>query len=207
MDEGKRKQAKKQLANITPKDKHRMPFKNNDKTDNIIIVHREIGEEHLKKALKFAKENGATFNDILVTAFITALGKVANLPDDDSIRISCATDLRRHMKSLDNIGYTNHVSFSHCYLENKGSNFKETLIKVAEKTNEFKNDPFMGLHGIPLLNFAYKSMTYIQAETLVKMFYNNPVLCCQFFKLNKKTASPAGPGLGRGCRILSFSSL
>lgn len=177
MDKDKRKLAKKQLANVAPKDNHRMPFKSNEKTDNIIIVHREIGEEYLKKALSFAKENGATFNDILVTAFITALSKVAKLPEDDSIRISCATDLRRHMKSLDGIGYTNHVSFSHCYLENKGKNFKETLIKVSEKTNEFKNDPFMGLHGIPLLNFAYKSMTYIQAETLVRMFYNNPVLC------------------------------
>ena len=34
----------------------------------------------------------------------------------------------------------------------------------------------MGLHGLPLLNIAYKSMVYLQAETVVKLFYNNPTL-------------------------------
>lgn len=176
MDKNTAKLAKKQFANITPKDNHRMPFKNNDKTDNIIIVHREIDSAHFSKAMAYAKSVGATVNDILVASFITALAKISNIPEADSIRISCATDLRRHMKSTDGIGYTNHVSFTHCYLENKGKDFKETLLKVSEKTKEFKEDPYMGLHGIPLLNIAYKSMTYLQAETLVKLFYNNPVL-------------------------------
>ncbi len=80
------------------------------------------------------------------------------------------------MKSLDNVGYTNHVSFIHCALDEKGADFKETFKKVSAKTKELKNDDFIGLHGLPLLNIAYKSMVYLQAETIVKLFYNNPIL-------------------------------
>ena len=57
-----------------------------------------------------------------------------------------------------------------------GNNLKETISIVSNKTKELKADEFMGLHGIPLLNFAYKSMFYIQAEPIVKFFYRNPTL-------------------------------
>ncbi len=176
MDKETLKHAKKQFANISPKPKYTMPFKNNNKTDNIIIVSREVEAEKFEKAKNFAKNNGGTVNDILVTAFITALGKVAKLSPLDSVSVACATDLRRHIKDLSGIGYTNHVSFIHCSLEEKGNCFKETFQKVSAKTKELKKDPYIGLHGLPLLNFAYKSMVYLQAETIVKLFYNNPVL-------------------------------
>ena len=175
MSKEKQKRAKKQLANISPKTKRVLPF-TEEKTDNVIIVHREISEDSFKKAMTFAKENKATVNDILVSAFMMALKKVSDLKAEDDINVSCAIDLRRHMKNLENVGYTNHVSFMHCYLNKTSENFKETLQLVANKTKELKQDEFIGLHGLPLLNFAYKSMTYIQAETLVKLFYNNPIL-------------------------------
>ncbi len=172
----KRKKAKKQFANISTKCKRTLPFKNNDKTDNVIIVYREISEEQTTKAVNFAKENGATVTDLLIAAYITALGKVSGMTADDNISVACATDLRRHIKDLSTIGYTNHVSFGHCALDRMGENFSETLGLVTHKTKELKNDEFMGLHGLPLLNIAYKTMIYLQAENVVKLFYNNPTL-------------------------------
>ncbi len=176
MDKATAKAAKKKFINISPKPKVTMPFKNNDKTDNIIIVSREVEADKFENAKAFAKENGGTVNDILVTAFITALGKVNNLSATDEVCVACATDLRRHMKTHDGIGYTNNVSFIHCELDKKGLDFKETFKFVSAKTKELKADEFMGLHGLPILNIAYKSMVYIQAEAIVKLFYNNPVL-------------------------------
>lgn len=170
------KKAKKQFANISPKDKHILPFESLDEENNVIIVHREIDEDSFTKAVKYAKSIGATVNDILVAAYIDAFGKVSEMDENESVNVSCATDLRRHLKDNSSIGYTNHVSFAHCYLEHKGADFKDTLNKVSLKTKEIKKDPFMGLHGLPLLNFAYKSMVYLQAETIVKLFYNNPTL-------------------------------
>ncbi len=175
MSPEKRKKAKKQLANISPKIKRTLPF-TDEKTENVIISSREISSENFAKALQYAKRVGATATDVVLAAYITALGKVSGLDADDEISVACATDLRRHIKDLSNIGYTNHVSFAHCHLKHKGKDFKETLACVSEKTKELKADEFMGLHGLPLLNFAYKSMSYLQAETAVKLFYNNPVL-------------------------------
>ncbi len=172
----KKKQAKKQLINISPRAKRTLPFENNDKTDNVLIVYREVNEENTAKAIRFAKENGATVTDLLIAAYITALGKISGMNADDDISVACATDLRRHIKDLNSIGYTNHVSFGHCSLKRMGKDLGETLELVSEKTKEIKNDEFMGLHGIPLLNIAYKTMVHLQAEAVVKLFYNNPVL-------------------------------
>ena len=175
MSPEKLKKAKKQLANVSPKVKRTLPF-TKDETDNVIISAREISAEKFTNALTYAKSIGATATDILLAAYITSLGTVSSLNSDDDISVACAVDLRRHMKDLSTLGYTNHVSFIHCALERKGVDFKETLYLVSQKTKELKSDEFIGLHGLPLLNFAYSSMTYIQAETLVKLFYNNPVL-------------------------------
>ena len=176
MDKATFKKAKKQLANVSPRDKNRMPFQNNNVENNVIIVSRRIEEDYFSKAIAYCKENGATVTDLLLAAFIDALSKIADIKPNDKISVACATDLRRHIKDLSSLGYTNHVSFVHCALDKKGSDLKDTLKAVSAKMREIKADEFMGLHGLPLLNFAYKSMVYLQAETIVKLFYNNPVL-------------------------------
>ena len=175
MDEKTLKAAKKQLANISPKIKRTMPFKTLDKTDEIIIVSRQVEADKFQKAVEYAKEKGATVTDLLIASFINALATITDMPSDEAVSIACATDLRRHIKDLSTLGYTNHVSFSHCSIAGTGGSFDTILERVSNKMKEIKSDPFMGLHGLPLLNFAYKAMTYIQAENAVKMFYNNPV--------------------------------
>lgn len=176
MDKATLKKAKKQLANVSPRDKNRMPFENNNIENNVIIVSRKIEREYFSRSIAYCKENGATVTDLLLASFIDSLGKIANIKPEDKISVACATDLRRHIKDTSTLGYTNHVSFVHCSLDKKGSDLKDTLKSVSQKMKENKDDEFMGLHGLPLLNFAYKSMTYLQAETIVKLFYNNPTL-------------------------------
>ena len=50
------KKAKKQLANISPKDNHILPFESLQKEDNVIIVSREIESETFSKVIKNAKQ-------------------------------------------------------------------------------------------------------------------------------------------------------
>lgn len=170
------KGAKKQFANISPRDRHILPFESTEKIDNVIIVSREIDEYHFSKAVNYAKSVGATVNDIIVAAYIDAFAKVTGMTTTEGINVSCATDLRRHINDPSSIGYTNHVSFIHCNIPEIGKNIHETLKNVSDKTKELKKDPYIGLHGLPLLNIAYKTMIYLQAETVVKLFYNNPTL-------------------------------
>ncbi len=168
--------AKKQFANISPKDNHKFPFSDNDIEKNVIIVSRTVNESSFNKAVNYAKSVGSTVNDLIIASYINALSEVAGFKPEESISISCATDLRRHIKDLSTIGYTNHVSFSQCAIPRIGNNLSETLSLVTRRMNEIKEDPFMGLHGLPLLNIGYKTMIYLQAEPVVKLFYRNPTL-------------------------------
>lgn len=213
-----KKKAKLQIANVSPRDKHRFPFENNNVEDSVVIVSRKIEREHFEKAVSYTKSQGATVNDLLVASYIDALKKVAGFKNNESISISCATDLRRHIKDASSIGYTNHVSFSHCAVDKMGENLKDTLSVVKEKTKELKNDEFMGLHGLPLLNFAYKTMVYAQAEPIVKLFYRNPTLSLsnvgaidtQAFSLggNKPfSAFVAGAAKNKPCAVMTALSI
>jgi hypothetical protein len=89
---------------------------------------------------------------------------------------------------------------------------------VSKKTKELKTDEFMGLHGIPLLNFAYKSMFYIQAEPIVKFFYRNPTLSVSnvgaidtvaFSLANNKpfSAFVAGAAKNKPCAVMTALSI
>lgn len=176
MEGAKKIKAKLQFANISPRDKHRFPFENDNIENDVVIVSRKIESEYFGKAVDYAKSVGASVNDLLVASYIDALKKIANFNGNESISVSCATDLRRHIQDKTAIGYTNHVSFSHCAVEKMGDSLKETVEIVRDKTRELKSDEFMGLHGLPLLNIAYKTMIYLQAEPIVKLFYRNPTL-------------------------------
>ena len=171
----KAKRAKKQFANISPRLKLRFPFENDNREDDIIIVSRKIESDAFIKAKEYAKNLDATVTDLLIACYMDSFGKIADFSADKRISVSCATDLRRHIKDFSDIGYTNHVSFVHCDIPRRGNSFKDTLELVRNKMKAIKQDEFMGLHGLPLLNIAYKTMIYLQAENVVKLFYNNPV--------------------------------
>lgn len=172
----KQKRAKKQFANVSPRIKHIFPFENNNREDNVIIVSRKIEEEYFLKAKSYAKGVGATITDLLLSTYIYSFSKITGINKNERISVACAIDLRRHMKEISDIGYTNHVSFVHCDLEKQGSDYRETISLVSNKMKDIKKDEFIGLHGLPLLNIAYKTMIYLQAENVVKLFYNNPKL-------------------------------
>ncbi len=218
MDKAKQKKAKMQFANISPRDKHRFPFENDNIEDNVIIVSRKIEKEYFQRALEYTKQQGGTANDLLVASYIDALKKVAGFKNEESISVSCATDLRRHIKNKSSIGYTNHVSFSHCAVERMGEDLKDTLSIVSAKTKKLKEDEFMGLHGLPLLNIGYKTMIYLQAEPVVKLFYRNPTLSVSnvgaidtdaFSMANNKPfwAFVAGAAKNKPCAVMTALSI
>ncbi len=171
-----RAKAKRLFAAVAPKDKHTFPFTPDDGASKVVIVGKEIGSGLFIKAREACKRKGATVNDLLVAAYMDAYGKLTGMSADESLNVSCAVDLRRYLKDTKRIGYTNHVAFIHCDLPRKGASIDETLALVAAANAKSKSDPFMGLHGLPLLNFGYKTMIYAQAEPVLKAFYRNPPL-------------------------------
>ena len=167
----KAKKAKTQLSNVSPREKKTLPFTEREKGDKARICHKTVSADVFARAFSKARALGSTGNDMLIAVYADACQKMLSFEGD--ISISSALDLRRHMNNPDNIGYTNHTTFMPCTIERVGGDITETLRLVTQSTKKSKADEFLGLHGLPLLNFAYNAMIYAQAEPIVKFFYNN----------------------------------
>lgn len=167
------KKAKKLFAAVSANDKHTLPFSQAEKNDNKMIVRKRISSDVFEPARKKAKALGATANDLLSAAYIRSFYEISGCDENERVGISCAVDLRRHIKHPENLGYTNHTAFMPCIVESMGKTMEDTLKAVAKSTREAKNDKFVGLHGLPLLNAAYSTMVYAQAELIIAAFYNN----------------------------------
>jgi len=172
-DKDQRKKAKAQILGNSAHEKKALPFTKKNGKERNILIFKKIDAEIFNSAAAKGKELGATANDVLVAAYIRSAYKLIGCDKNERMCISCAVDLRRHMKNPDRIGYTNHTTFMPCTVNGMGEAMEDTVKAVAECNRKNKKDPFLGLHGLPLLNFAYKAMTYIQAEPTVRLFYAN----------------------------------
>lgn len=171
-----KKMAKNLYKNINSADKHGFPFTPDSIRDKSFIARRKLSAETFDKLRASGKKRGATINDMLLTAYFYSLYELANFNPYDGFSISCAIDLRRHIKNSDNSGITNHTAWMQCKVPQKGKDIFETLDYVVRSSNQFKEDKFMGLHGLPLLSFGYKILPHAASEEIIKIGYANPLL-------------------------------
>ena len=170
------KMARNLYRNVCAKDTHKFPLTESKESDRSFIARRRLSEETFLKLKSVGKAHGATVNDMLVTAYFYSLYELAEYGEDESVTISCAIDLRRHMKDDGGQGVTNHTAFMQCNIPRRGRNIFETLQYVINSSNLFKKDKFMGLYGLPLLKFAYKILPHSASEEIIKIGYSNPLL-------------------------------
>ncbi|MCH5170488.1 MAG: hypothetical protein J1F24_04290, partial [Oscillospiraceae bacterium] len=168
--------AKNLYKNVCAKDDHSFPLTNNSIADVSFIARRKIDEERFMKIKAVGKKHGATINDMLVTAYFYSLYELAGYNPYDSVTISCAIDLRRHIKDTEDMGITNHTAFMQCNIPERGRDIFQTLNYVVRSVNKFKNDKFMGLYGLPLLKFGYSILPHTASEEVIKIGYSNPLL-------------------------------
>lgn len=193
MDKATRKKALSQVLGNSAHEKKTLPFTKKCGKERNILIFKKIDADVFNSAAAKGKELGATANDVLVAAYIRSAYKLIGCDKAEKVAVSCAVDLRRYMKNPDRIGYTNHTTFMPCTIDGTGEAMADTVKKVAECNIKNKADPFLGLHGLPLLNFAYKAMIYAQAEPTVKLFYANADLALSNVgKVDKKLFSLGG---------------
>ncbi len=168
--------AKNLYKNVCAKDDHAFPLTPDSIRDKAFIARRKIDEERFVKLKAVGKKHSATINDMLVTAYFYSLYELANYNPGDSVTISCAIDLRRHMKDLSDKGITNHTSWMQCAVPERGKDIFETLKYVVHSSNRFKKDKFMGLYGLPLLKLGYNILPHSASEEIIKIGYSNPLL-------------------------------
>lgn len=170
------KMARNLYKNVCAKDKHKFPLTESRKEDKSFIARRKISEDTFMKIKASGKNHGATVNDMLVAAYFYALYELAGYGHDESVTISCAIDLRRHLKDDDGQGVTNHTAFMQCNIPQRGRDIFETLQYVINSSNKYKKDKFMGLYGLPLLKLGYRLLPHAASEEIIKIGYSNPLI-------------------------------
>lgn len=174
--ESEKRIAKGLYKNINSKDEHGFPFTPNSIHDRSFIAKRKIPASRFDEIRATGKKHHATINDMILTAYFCALYELAGFDKNDSCSISCAIDLRRHLHDDKTQGVTNHTAWMQCKIPSNDASIFETLRLVVESSNQFKKDKFMGLHGLPLLNFGYKILPHAASEEIIKIGYANPLL-------------------------------
>ena len=171
-----RKIAKGLYKNINRRDDHAFPLTPDDIRDASFIARRKLSAQTFDKLRANGKKRGATINDMLLAAYFDALYKIASFSREDSLSISCAIDLRRHMKDDADQGVTNQTAWMQCRVPRAGADIFETLDYVIASSNAFKRDRFMGLHGLPLLSLGYRILPHAASEEIIKVGYANPLI-------------------------------
>ncbi len=153
------------------------PWSESEAGDSNKIVKRVIDEDTFDRFKSLAKKMGITVNDALMATVFRALYEMCSLKDEDSLTVSCAIDLRKHIVDggLQG-GITNHTAWMAVRTLCKGERIQDTIVNVIRSTKEFKRDKFMGLYSLPLLNLAYTIFPHDIAEFAIKAGYTNPLI-------------------------------
>ena len=172
-----KKKAKGMYKNIS-KTKHKIafPLTEKSKDDKPMIIKHKINAKTFVKLKQYGKSFNSTINDVLLAAYFRTLYKMIDINENQSITIPCMTDLRKHIKTGQTQGFTNLTCLIPCTIDSVGQEFSTTLKKVSKEMSAYKNDLFVGLSAIPLLELAYKVAPSSIAELLIKAGYTNPFI-------------------------------
>lgn len=174
--EENQKAAKRLYKNVCSKDSHQFPLTEPSTKDKSFIVKRKLSPETFRALRATGKKYGATFNDVLLTAYIDSLYTLLDLPQDEALSVACAMDLRRYKVQAESDGLTNQTAFMNCGVEERGRTIFETLCQVAKSSRNCKEDKFMGLYGLPLLAKCYGLLPHGLSEKVIKTGYRNPYI-------------------------------
>lgn len=145
------------------KGKSPFPFADTDAGSKHLVKYT-LDSELVNKMKRYGKANGATLNDLLLTAFYRAYIDIPGVAIDGPVAITSMMDLRRHRKSGESEGLTNMSGGMPTVLENNiHGSFKETLEEISAQTKKAKEDPLAGLYGLPMMHLMGKlvSLDYL----------------------------------------------
>ena len=162
--------------NVNSRDNHSFPLTPDNIRDVSFIARHKLPAELFPKIRSVGKKHGATVNDVILAAYFYSLYELAGFDSKESVSISCAIDLRRHIKDNSDQGMTNHTAWMQCKIPELGKDIFTTLDYCVQSSNQFKKDHFVGLHGLPLLSFGYRILPHAASEKIIKIGYSNPRL-------------------------------
>lgn len=132
------------------------PFADPKEHGALRMLRVTIPAETMGTARMKAKTVGASVNDLLLTACYRSYAKTNHL--EGAMSVSGMVDLRQHCKDGTSEGLSNMSGGLSTTLEYaSGSTFTDNLTEIAGQTAEAKQNPLVGLDGIPMIHTATKT--------------------------------------------------
>lgn len=177
MDKDFAKAAKKLNKNVSRGAVQRkFPFKDDSDDCTTRIIRTKLYKDDFLKLKAKCKAVGITINDCYLAAFFKEVIQELNL-ENGEINIMSMFNNRRYMEGGETLGITNMTGFMPCKLNYNGEKSFEDILKlVIEQSKIAKDDPYMGLYGVPLLFLAFRIFPYYIAETAIRIGYANPLI-------------------------------
>lgn len=131
----------------------------NDLPGRANMVRTVIGADTMSTARKKAKAEGATANDLLLTAVYRAYSQMPQVDANAPMSVMSMMDLRRHCDDGESDGLCNMSgTFPTKLAEGVHGDFSDTLAEVAAQTRAAKENPLAGMDGMPLIHGAVRTM-------------------------------------------------
>lgn len=126
-----------------------------EESGRLRIVKAVIPEPVMTAARKRAKAEGATANDLLLTACYYAYAALTEADAASPMSIMSMMDLRRHCENGESEGLCNMSgSLPTTLTDGVQESFSDTLTQISIQTNAAKENPLAGLEGLPLVHGA-----------------------------------------------------
>ncbi|SFM32020.1 hypothetical protein [Pelosinus propionicus] len=136
------------------------PFVAGENTKQTLVI-RNINQQEFNAIKMHARRNGATINDVYLTAYSRALSNIAEL-ENEIISVCFTADLRKYMPKDKNRAMCNLSGMNSIHINrNLAESFGETLSKVVSKTKNIKDDfpgINMALYFETLANLKFKEV-------------------------------------------------
>lgn len=123
------------------------------------VVKAVIPRETMDRARLRAKAEGATVNDLLLTACYHSYGSMPGVDPAAPMSVMSMMDLRRHCPDGVSEGLCNMSGTLPTVLrEGIGTDLARTMALVVRQTSAAKEDPMAGLEGMPLIHGVSKML-------------------------------------------------
>jgi NRPS condensation-like uncharacterized protein len=155
----------------------RFPLSNGGETKPFILT-RKLNRERSSAIKEFGRAQGATLNDVILTAFYRCMFRTLDLKPGAELRIPVMVDMRRYLEKSEEFLYlTNLASTAATNLSNiPGEPFEGTLARVKAVMDKQKSSD-IGLNGFLKLDLIFRVLGDGIANRFLRSRLKNPLIC------------------------------
>jgi NRPS condensation-like uncharacterized protein len=128
---------------------------------------RHLGADRGKNIIGYAKQHGATLNDVLLTAYFRALFDIIEVIGEAPVPLQVSADLRRYnpQETGDLIANLSSAIFA-AIPPDRHETFEQTLVKVKTVMDRLKGrSPLIGAYAIAI---PFRLMNYGKASAVMR---------------------------------------